>query len=1051
MEKRHTVKLVLLVVLILAVPVLFYEYIGQEPMREEKQASGKLAIVNEDNGYQYEENESLLLGQDIVLTLQNDSEYDWDVTSRSAAQAGLERRDYDAIVYIESSFSENVMSFQDMIPNRAAVQYEIYNNLNAENQERVQKELESAQLKMNQQISTQYWRYVSEEVDRVRDNFQEVLQKEEDFLVEMYDFYAPSSEQLAGEIEQQRERLSNLFANSSEATDSAERSAQTLEEAQENFEVLSEAINMYMTYQDEQTELMLTAHSENELLMNEAQLAYQSALQEGTSTIQELQTPFAPELVNDGSEVESLFQGWAISAYMFGNVMDQFNQEMEQHYARSNEAINGLPEAQADLIGLYATEEQDKQFNKQLKDLKEARWSLTEEEDGPDNPENPRPEPIEEEWESVDGEQLLAEVKSTLGQIRNLVYELNPDNQPEDENDNEGGDEPPGDEPEVTPPGETPDPEESETSPPDNGNGNPGDGDEGESELEPEEPSVDEPEEEPTPEEGEESNENEEQADSIDDLAFFPPFQVQLVTNSITELQLIWQEAISLLEKLQDEEPLSPMDLIETEIDDSNEYIERLLAYVEELEAYTQDLEEELGEVTPSLVQTIIDAENELFNELGWRPTVANEPIVVSDSRQLMNYFGELSKFELTIAQNGQINENRIRRLIASDNQVEKVQEQVNRSIASINGFMENRSDIEGAGQTGEAAEKEFNAFLADTTSVLSELEQEITEEQQAIREQSLAIAETVETIGSSISSDWNSLEVGQPPVEDLNGQMVVSNQQTSLGEIQQLGSSVQTLEEQQGDVITRTDEMFGSIESVQAQSDDLNNRWSSNVDNTEVVYQDIQTILENALSDGHHNDYVYHHLSSPVQVSGEQAEGPVKQTTPPIVVLVILLLTSLLIGFLTHQYSSVPISINLALFGILSIIVGLVISIYGLTIYTVSGSQAIEWTIITVLLVIVSSGLVRTAFMAGPWVGWLLSVALILFYTSPLLDMAMPNFSSSNPVAELYISLQAGSQNAFMTGFIPLLLLALAVIAVPLIQHFVVNGKKKQEDEYEM
>lgn len=280
---------------------------------------------------------------------------------------------------------------------------------------------------------------------------------------------------------------------------------------------------------------------------------------------------------------------------------------------------------------------------------------------------------------------------------------------------------------------------------------------------------------------------------------------------------------------------------------------------------------------------------------------------------------------------------------------------------------------------------------------------------------------------------------------------MVVSNQQTSLGEIQQLGSSVQSLDEQQGDVIARTDEMFGSIESVQAQSDDLNNRWSSNVDNTGIVYQDIQTILENALSDGHHNDYVYHHLSSPVQVSGEQAEGPIKQTTPPIVVLVVLLLSSLLIGFLTHQYSSVPISINLALFGILSIIVGLVISIYGLTIYTVSGSQAIEWTIITVLLVIVSSGLVRAAFMAGPWVGWLLSVALILFYTSPLLDMAMPNFSSRNPVAELYISLQAGSQNAFMTGFIPLLLLTLAVIALPLIQHFVVNGKKKQEDEYEM
>ncbi|WP_054706190.1 hypothetical protein [Bacillus sp. JCM 19041] len=121
---------------------------------------------------------------------------------------------------------------------------------------------------------------------------------------------------------------------------------------------------------------------------------------------------------------------------------------MKQHHANSEEAINGLPEAQADLIGLYATKEQNEQFHKQRRALEDARWKLTEEDEVPEDPENPRPEPIEEDWEPVDGEQLVAEVKTTLGQIRELINELNPEKQPEEEDDNGGGEEnPPGEEP----------------------------------------------------------------------------------------------------------------------------------------------------------------------------------------------------------------------------------------------------------------------------------------------------------------------------------------------------------------------------------------------------------------------------------------------------------------------------------------------------------------------------------------------------------------------------------------------------------------------------
>lgn len=59
-QKKHIVKLLLLVAIIIAIPFAFFQYIGQEPMREELKASGKMVVVNEDNGYQYEENEPLI-------------------------------------------------------------------------------------------------------------------------------------------------------------------------------------------------------------------------------------------------------------------------------------------------------------------------------------------------------------------------------------------------------------------------------------------------------------------------------------------------------------------------------------------------------------------------------------------------------------------------------------------------------------------------------------------------------------------------------------------------------------------------------------------------------------------------------------------------------------------------------------------------------------------------------------------------------------------------------------------------------------------------------
>ena len=164
---NKTIKPLLLIgkiLVIMALPILFFSYIGQNPMKKTETASREIAIVNEDNGTEYDKNQ-IQVGSELVTTLDKDSEYDWVVVNRSTAESGLENKKYDAIIYLPSDFSKNIYTFNEEQPIKAGVKYEVQTSLNAENMEKVQKELEKTKNKMNKHISTQYWSYVSQSVE----------------------------------------------------------------------------------------------------------------------------------------------------------------------------------------------------------------------------------------------------------------------------------------------------------------------------------------------------------------------------------------------------------------------------------------------------------------------------------------------------------------------------------------------------------------------------------------------------------------------------------------------------------------------------------------------------------------------------------------------------------------------------------------------------------------------------------------------------------------------------------------------------------------------
>src|SRR5690625_5295643 len=136
---------------------------------------------------------------------------------------------------------------------------------------------------------------------------------------------------------------------------------------------------------------------------------------------------------------------------------------------------------------------------------------------------------------------------------------------------------------------------------------------------------------------------------------------------------------------------------------------------------------------------------------------------------------------------------------------------------------------------------------------------------------------------------------------------MVFQYQQGTASNLDSLSDLVSSLGENQNNITSDTEELQSKVSSVQERSDELNNRWSTNVSTTEQVRDDVYDVLGNTVVDGQSNPYVYDYLANPVNVEG-QVDGKVLSETEdrmqPVVLFIIILLSGLLIGFLAQYYS---------------------------------------------------------------------------------------------------------------------------------------------------
>ncbi|MCR6094961.1 type VII secretion protein EsaA [Salipaludibacillus agaradhaerens] len=895
------------VLVVLLLPLLLFRYVDSQPAvivsEDDDEGTRSIAVVNEDRGWSPEssEVETIELGQQISSLLNSEgTDYSWTVVTRSAAEQGFSNERYDAIIYVPSRFSENVMTFREDIPSTASINYVIQPNLVAKERQRVHREMANAQNKINKEMSMIYWSYVSQEVDNIRDQFDLILEKEIEFQDAMYSFYSPSSASLANEIDQHKSGLENILNQTSRMDEVSSSSADAASEAEGKISTFTEALEMYKESQFEQQLLLQETQAESKVAIQDGVTTYDNTLIEGQNLINEQLTKFSsPEFAND---TDALLQSLGAMEKMMADG-DAVLQSWSDSIRRQRRQVERLNE---ELLSLY----QGEVVSGARRDVRAAANKLKDAPaTGDETPDLPSPP---EEGEAVDLGNLKADVTALEQEVNNLK--------------NSSGEEPPA-----------------------------------------------------------ESEENEAESNETD-----------------------WSGVDSRLSDLK-----TSVDDLESSINTQGALLDSWKDHVDAIEDAYRELAELKNDVSSVLTDEVLTLQDDLSLEHVTESDLRNKEL-----SYVLDYLQALYVYKATI--NQQQNDELIQEVLAHDDITQRIDNLFEANTAHSDELQKAFDKLlKGSDKTDSAVkkvEKNFYDYAAEAEAFIDEYNALVDAEHEKIQNELGDVIANSRDISTQIQElnaetfDWEE----SPSLQYLDGQMVFSIQQTASADLNHMAELVSSLDESQASIFGSTDELQTRVSEVQQQSDELNDRWAVNVGSTELIRDDVHDVLGNTVVDGQENPFIYSYLSSPVEVEGH-VDGQVLSETedrmPPVIMFVIILLSGLLIGFLSHYYSHNSYLVQSGLFILLNLAVGLIISIYGLNIYTLDNTQSIQWSIFTILLLFACSNIVRGGLFIGPFAGWLASIVMIMFFITPLINIIVPEFNVHHPIERAYMSLQYGGQ----------------------------------------
>ncbi|MBU8611537.1 MULTISPECIES: type VII secretion protein EsaA [Bacillus] len=1080
-QRKSLIKLISAVIIILLLPVLFFRFIGDDPTKKAVNSTRQIAVVNEDTGVlsdevkSDEEDKSAQFGKEVAAVLGERPDYSWTVVNRSAAETGLASKKYDAIVYIPSDFSKNILSYDKDHPQKATLEFSIQDNLNAVNKEKVQRELEDAQKTMNKKMSALYWNFVSQKVDNVRGEFDKIVNKESEFQNVMYNFYKPSSNDLAGEIKQQKDLIDELKKSMNEAQGTTKEKASTAEEAKNTLKEFIETVERYKEYQENQKKLLLAAQDST-----------QQQIRTGLDAIQ------AQQKANQFSErMSGLATGISQAKTQLGQTSNVLANAQQIREGQVSQQELGMAKIQSNLIDQYQAASRQAALNQVYELLVPARQALTVAkgddpviDDGSDNNDKDK-DPKEENPEElkIDLEKQREELKNIAADIQDISDNLKePEKEdPTPEDPGTEPDDPSTDNPEKPDDGGSTKPDDTQGDTGNDNNssdtGNDGQTD-GSTQDQDQQKGTDGQEQNGDASDGAsdsgqtETGTSAEQTASSDSALQFiklaneggtgdsgdtgsggdttePGDQDQPGNGDISDIARAKEQLSKASERIkQIEEELKEKETAHNEelkkkLEELKEQMEGLNDEIEDLKDQVKTLEDKLENLEAKRKRELEGIYSDMYNaiqELENKDQLTFTKAIYISKENIdtaMKYYKYLSVYDSVLS--GTIDS--AAKAGAIDGQQGNV-----KSVLALS--PEESASWEALKNNTMQTDEDINTFIDGMTKFADDYSGFIRDSQAGVLDELTKISESAAKASEQLVTGATQ-ESATFSNDGLSGTMALSVQDTVGQEVLQMSDMMGSLSDRQSGIIDYTTNMQQSVNDVQAKADTLNNNWGKNVASTKLVRNDVYGILGNTLVDGQNNGYVYDYLANPLKISGEVPEEKI-QTVPPVVILVIVLISSLLIGYFSSYYQNAPLLVKGALFGILNILVGLMISLFGLNIYSLPDDQTIKWSVFTILLLVASSAFIRTAFRFGSIPGWVASAAMILFYVAPLIDLIMPNFTFEDPVSKVYIDIQYGTGHLFTMGITVLLIITVIAAALPLIIRLMAEHTAESDETYE-
>ncbi|MCY7808179.1 type VII secretion protein EsaA [Bacillus spizizenii] len=1072
-QRKSLIKLISAVIIILLLPVLFFRFIGDDPTKKAVNSTRQIAVVNEDTGVlsdevkSDEEDKSAQFGKEVATVLGERPNYSWTVVNRSAAETGLASKKYDAIVYIPSDFSKNILSYDKDHPQKATLEFSIQDNLNAVNKEKVQRELEDAQKTMNKKMSALYWNFVSQKVDNIRGEFDKIVNKESEFQNVMYNFYKPSSNDLAGEIKQQKDLIDELKKSMNEAQGTTKEKASTAEEAKNTLKDFIDTVERYKEYQENQKKLLLAAQDST-----------QQQIQTGLDAIT------AQQKANQFSErMSGLATGISLAKTQLGLASLAVDNAKKSRQDQVPLQEMGMKKIENDMFSAFLSRYKSQyqaikyhNLNQLQQNIEKLRLSLfkpkeggekEDEEDTSDNKDNTDKEDIEDI--KLDLEKQRDELKNVATEINDISEGLK---EPEQENP-------------TTPAGEEPSTDDSSnTEEPSNDNSTSDDQPTKEDTGSAEESTQDNGSQNDvqtnieTGQEHQESSNNAPEQDTNTENAGVSKTDFSLIKladetdgssqndrpqgdgadgeTDISDAKKRLNEAAIKLKEIENvlhEKQEEHNNKLEKHIDGLNQEIKDLNTTVSKLNDQIVDLTKKLVDFDINVNNAyglIYDLEDEIIQALQSRgyvdqkeklTSIFSSRIQTDNISNLMKYYNSLNLYKSTLNDNLDLGS----MTIISGEVIQEQDGNVKSVLALTPAESASWEDLK---NNTMQTDEDINSFIDGMTKFTEDYSGFIRDTQAGVLDELTKISESAAKATEQLVTGTTQ-EAATFSNDGLSGTMALSVQDTVGQEVLQMSDMMGSLSDRQSGIIDYTTNMQQSVNDVQAKADTLNNNWGKNVASTKLVRNDVYGILGNTLVDGQNNGYVYDYLANPLKISGEVPEEKI-QTVPPVVILVIVLISSLLIGYFSSYYQNAPLLVKGALFGILNILVGLMISLFGLNIYSLPDDQTIKWSVFTILLLVASSAFIRTAFRFGSIPGWVASAAMILFYVAPLIDLIMPNFTFEDPVSKVYIDIQYGTGHLFTMGITVLLIITVIAAALPLIIRMMAEHTAESDETYE-